>query len=124
MANKVYRVRWAHVTAAEARGDTVEVTAKQSATQIPWKVLDWNSKRSEILNAKYMAFEQGSPENEIEDYTFLSTDNIQQNEAGGILAMHGLDEASVEDISSRWSIRWSRISGKGDKAERRVLYQW
>jgi hypothetical protein len=47
-----------------------------------------------------------------------------QQAAAVLLATHHLDLESRERPGCRWSIRWSKSSGKGTKATKRELYQW
>ncbi|KAF8487640.1 hypothetical protein JB92DRAFT_3021616 [Gautieria morchelliformis] len=61
--------------------------------------------------------------NEIEDYTFLSTNEPQQNEATARMATLQLDFNARESLASRWSNKWAMNTGKGHKRNQRVLVQ-
>ncbi|KIJ34487.1 hypothetical protein M422DRAFT_263455 [Sphaerobolus stellatus SS14] len=120
---KPFEVRWATVTAEEARGDRVEISAARSATKIPWKSLDLTAGQHASLESMYESSSLGSPGTEIEDHTFSAVNDIQQNEAISRLTAHGLNETALEDVTCRWSVKWAATYGSGEHAGCRTLYQ-
>ncbi|KIJ38649.1 hypothetical protein M422DRAFT_258767 [Sphaerobolus stellatus SS14] len=119
-----FRVRFANVSTQEANKENVEVKARQAARQILWNHLDLRPEQRTLIQALYDASENGGPgSNEIEDHHFAPSNPVQQNEAASILMTHSLDSDSLEDIGSRWSVKWSKKTGKGEKEEHRTLYQ-
>jgi hypothetical protein len=61
----------------------------------------------------------------IADKQFNCSNEADQLEATTMLGINHLDLCAHESLGSRWSIKWSRKSGKQKNVEtRRVLYQW
>ncbi|KIJ39368.1 hypothetical protein M422DRAFT_257987 [Sphaerobolus stellatus SS14] len=117
-----FRVRFANMFTQEANKENVEVKARQAARQILWSHLDLRPKQCTLIQALYDASENGDPDsNQIEGHHFAPSNPVQQNEAASILMTHSLDSDSMEDIGSRWSVKWSKKTGKGKKEERRTL---
>ncbi|KIJ24729.1 hypothetical protein M422DRAFT_274428 [Sphaerobolus stellatus SS14] len=116
-------LRWAIVTQDEIRGESVDLSARIMASNTLWNKLDMTEEQRILLDVLYATSSTGDSCHQLEDHVFSSMDDVQQDMASSLLAMHGLDEASIEDIGSRWSIKWSQNRGNGMKAEHRVLFQ-
>jgi hypothetical protein len=55
---------------------------------------------------------------------YVASSKDEQMAAAALLATHNLDFESHEDYGSQWSIKWSKLLGKGEGQKRRALYQW
>ena len=61
--------------------------------------------------------------NQVEDITYTKDDDSQLGTAIALGTRH-LDLDARESVGSRWSIKWSRSTGKKGKVTQRTLYQW
>lgn len=55
---------------------------------------------------------------------FDAKNEQDQLTASAILAANRLDLDALEALDNKWSCRWSKKDGKGNKETARVLYQW
>ncbi|KIJ29355.1 hypothetical protein M422DRAFT_269311 [Sphaerobolus stellatus SS14] len=115
-----YQIRFANVTAEEARGDKVDISLTCSTSNIMWNLLDLTPEQYASLDILYKQFSEGSISGKIEDHLYSSSNTVQQNEAAALLKTHCLDLASLEDVGNKWSVKWSKLMANG---ERRALYQ-
>ncbi|KIJ41626.1 hypothetical protein M422DRAFT_255244 [Sphaerobolus stellatus SS14] len=96
------------------------MSARHSATQVPWRSsLNLTEEQLGVLNSMYAA----SSSDQIEDDLYSAVNKLQQEEAISLLTTYGLNEASLEDVSCLWSVKWTKSNGIGEQEERRTLYQ-
>ena len=119
-----YRVRFTNVTAHEAHGDRVKVTARRMAVETPWGQLDLTPEQVALVQGLYSTAGDTGSGNKLSDCIFSEDCEEEQCEAAALLTLLKLDPVSVEDVVSRWSNKWSQPSGRGAGRQERVLYQW
>lgn len=59
-----------------------------------------------------------------QDYSYRFLSDSEQANARSLLMELGLDSATLASVNSKFSIRWSKVVGKGDLKEKRELYSW
>jgi len=110
--------QWRNVTAAQASGEGSSLSSHSLASGIYLQKLITTRQQDDQINQHYLRNEG------IEDHTYLATDEDEQMAAAALLATHNLDSESHEDYGSWWSVKWSKLLGKGAGQKQRVLYQW
>lgn len=109
------KVKWVNVSAAQASGQDVHLSAHNLASEIYTQYLTL----TEHQQAEFTMLEHF-----IEDTTFNPHSEAEQLEAAALLASNSLDLDARESIGSRWSNRWGATTGKDGRQIRRSLYQW
>jgi hypothetical protein len=129
-ATPAFKVRFGLVSASEAaegrdiasKRDKSQLVARRTASEIPTSKLTLTPGQRESLDALYKS-------QQIEEYKFVargaSGGEASQVSAAAIMASRELDLDSRESASSRWSVKWCTIRGRGtDNEVQCVLYQW
>lgn len=110
-------VQWAHLSAEEASGRKVGLSARPQATSINVKNLKLTTEQRKDINHLYETEEQ------VDNYTYEYGSLDDQILAGAMLAAVRLDLDARNSVVKYWVRRWSQKSGKGDSQSERVLYQ-
>ncbi|EKM52560.1 uncharacterized protein PHACADRAFT_100098 [Phanerochaete carnosa HHB-10118-sp] len=109
-------IRFANVSAAEASDKKVTLSAKREASYV------YTSKLI-LTETQWSAVEALYNESKTMAITYQRTKD-DQIAAAAVLAMEALDEDSQEALGSRWSVQYTRTTGKEAGVTTRILYQW
>lgn len=115
-----YNVRFAHVSVQEASNKKKDFPARREASSVYLAQLGLTTDQLTTLKAAY----DDPNSNLIQSNTYDSLSEEEQTSGASLLAAIGLDADSRQSYASRWKVKWQRESGKGEKANKRVLYQW
>lgn len=102
--------------ASRSKDNKPTLTTRREASSIYIDFLHLNSPQLQAIEDLYEA-------SQTEEHQFRPMKE-EQVKAAACLASHRLDLSARELVSNRWSIKWSKKSGKGVKETKRVLYQW
>lgn len=92
------------------------MSSRRFAAQVYTNKLVLNTEQRQEIDQIYQR-------KDVDDFTYFEGQE-QQVTAAALMATHHLDFDARESLASRWSIKWSAESGKGNKKSRRVLLQW
>jgi hypothetical protein len=109
--------QWRNVSATQASGEGCSLSTHALASGIYLQTLILTRLQDDEIQRHYLGGEG------IEDHIYLG-DEDDQAAASAFLAVHNLDFESSQDYRSRWSVKWSKTTGKNGGQKRRVLYQW
>lgn len=115
MANS--KTKWLTVTAEEASGEGVALSAMRMASEVALKKL---TKIAEHL----LTFKNLYEHSIATDDTFDPQNDTSQVKAASLLAAKGLDLDARECLENRWSIKWTKTTGSIKERTKRVLFQW
>jgi|SRR5882762_5440648 len=101
---------------AHASGEKNGLSARSQASKLYIDKLTLTESQKVQINELYAI-------NQVEDTTYTKDDNSQIGAAIALGTRH-LDLDARESVGSRWSIKWSRSTGKKGKVTQRTLYQW
>jgi len=105
-------------TPSKAKSLAVESPSKVERFTVkpPMKSFFINDMQRDTINNLY------EQDNVIERMNFSNT-VLSQNQAQLFLQKHKLDNSSLENLESRWSVSWSNKWGSGNEQKKRILYQ-
>lgn len=109
--------QWLIVTLEEASGQKVALSAKRAAADVYIKYLILSDEQQQQIDLLYQ-------EGAIQDMKFRNLNDEDQLRATSVLGIHHLDLGARKMLGSRWSVKWSKVSGQGVGKNQRVLYQW
>jgi hypothetical protein len=87
----------------------VELPARRVTAECHWKQLDLTPVQSQAIGELYKS-------GTISD-TLYGTNTKDQDEAAVVLAGHRLDFESTDEFDSRWSVKWFKVTGKGEEKQ-------
>lgn len=112
-----HNLKFINYSPAEASGQAVAFRAHLAASKANIDSLVINSEQEEAINNIYNTKVN-------QEYTYEQSNQESQTLAASFLASVRLDLDSREALGNRWSVCWSKESGRGEGQARRVLYQW
>lgn len=97
--------QWHTITAEEASGTKVALPASHAALEVNNQSLKFPAEQDQAIRTSFT-------EGHIMDLKYAPLNEDQQIEAASELASHRLDLEAQESFDNRWSIKWSRATGR------------
>ncbi|KAJ8089607.1 hypothetical protein PM082_014864 [Marasmius tenuissimus] len=126
---KVQNIRFLYVSAADAADGRKTVKQREkTALSIQQRASEIYVDRLALNKEQRVEIEKiHASAGAIEAYEFIIAGDqaeTSQRDAAAMMGVHGLMFEDKNDLDCKWSIKWSAVSGKGENASTRVLFQW